>query len=156
MINILLGGFTALLCGIDLWCKSWVEDNMRKGDEEDICKNRIVVRKVHNKGFAMNLGEDKPKVVRILSGIVCGIIAIYSFVVWIKDGSKLKKAGTVLALAGAISNTYDRFKRGYVVDYFGFKTKSEKFNKITFNLADVFIFLGTICCLLAEIFKKEN
>lgn len=156
MINIILGAFTAFLSGIDLWCKSWVEDNMLKGEEKEICKNKIAVRKVHNKGFAMNLGDEKPEVVRNLSGIVCGIIAIYSLVVWIKDSSKLKKAGTVLALAGAISNTYDRFKRGYVVDYFGFKTKSEKFNKITFNLADVFIFVGAIFCLLAEIFRKEN
>ena len=132
MQSIILGGLSALLSGIDLWCKSWVEDNIRKGEEKKICKKKVVVRKVHNKGFAMNLGDNKPEIVKILSGIVCGIIALYSLVVWVKDSSKLKKAGTVLALAGAISNTYDRLSRNYVVDYFAII--SHLFRNLTFRL----------------------
>ena len=45
-------------------------------------------------------------------------------------------------LGGAVGNTYDRFKRGYVVDYLSLKTKNRKLSDITFNLSDLALFAG--------------
>ena len=42
---------------------------------------------------------------------------------------------------GAASNVLDRFKRGYVIDYFTINIKPIK--NIVFNLADIFIFIGS-------------
>lgn len=150
------GFITAVLAGSDLWCKHYVERNIRKGEERAILEGKVFLRKVHNKGMAFNLGDKYPKAVRILSGIVCGTAFIYSIVVWAKEQCLWKKLGVALALAGAVSNTYDRFVRKYVVDYFGFKTKWEKFNQITFNLADVFLFLGSVILVVAELSGKKK
>ena len=143
MAKILYGVITAALAGTDLWCKSYAEEHIEKGEEKEILGGKVVLRKAHNKGMAMNVGEKRPEIVRAISGIACVLIGIYSVVVWFKDRCPWKKLGAALTLAGAISNTCDRFARKYVVDYFGFKTKWEKLNRITFNLADMFIFLGS-------------
>lgn len=150
------GFITAALAGSDLWCKHYVEDNIRKGEGRAILKGRVSLRKVHNKGMAFNLGDKYPKTVRILSGIVCGIVSIYSIVVWAKEQCLWKMLGVALILAGAVSNTYDRFVRKYVVDYFGFKTKWEKFNQITFNLADVFLIWGSVILVVVELLGKKK
>lgn len=147
---------TAVLSGIDLWCKSYVEKNFQKGRGKEILNGKIILRKVHNEGMAFNIGEEYPHVVKWLSGIMCGILSMYSAFVWIQSKSSWKKIGTSLVLAGAISNTYDRFVRKYVVDYFGFKTKWEKFGRITFNLGDIFIFLGGIVMFFVEIIGSKK
>lgn len=151
MKNLLFGILTAALTGTDLWCKSYIEEHFEKGEEKEICDGKIVVRKSHNKGMAMNVGDEHPERVRALSGVVCGVIGIYAIVVWVKEHGFWKKLGVAFTLAGAISNTYDRFVRKYVVDYFGFKTKWKKLNRITFNLADMFVFLGSGILLVAEL-----
>ena len=47
-----------------------------------------------------------------------------------------------LIIAGALSNIYDRLKRGYVVDYININILPIK--KLVFNLGDVSILLGSI------------
>lgn len=150
-MNILFGLVTAALAGTDLWCKKYVEEHFTPSDEKQICNEKIVFRKRHNKGFAMNLGEEKPEMVRTVSGVVGALTGIYGILIWLKEVCPWKKLGASMVLAGAISNTYDRIKRKYVVDYFGFKTKWEKLNRITFNLADMFIFVGSGLLIVAEV-----
>ena len=40
--------------------------------------------------------------------------------------------------AGAWSNTFDRWLRGYVIDYIGFENKNKKIEKITKTLQVLF------------------
>lgn len=155
MKNLLFGILTAALATMDLRCKSYVEEELHKGEEREILRDKVVLRKVHNKGFAFHKGDKYPYTVRLVSGIVCGIVGIYSMLTWKKSRSFGKKIGVSLAFAGALSNTYDRLVRKHVVDYLGFRTKWKKFNQITFNLGDLFIFLGSIILLMAELFHKD-
>lgn len=151
MTTFLYGLITAVLTAVDLWCKSYIEKNYEKGQEKKILKDKVTLRRVHNKGMALNAGSKYPEAVRVLSGLVCGIVGVYSVFVWTKEQCPWKKLGAACTLSGAISNTYDRFVRKYVVDYFGFQTKWEKFNRVTFNLGDIFIFLGSVILVAAEI-----
>ena len=59
-------------------------------------------------------------------------------------------------LGGAVRNTYDRFKRGYVVDYLSLKTKNRKLSDITFNLADLALFAGAILTVWSSLFGKKR
>lgn len=154
MSCILFGSLTALLCGFDLWCKNKVEKTMKVNEEKDICEGKIKLRNVRNRGMVLNIGDKRPEYVRILSAIVCGIVFIYSLFTWKSGTSLIAKIGAAFVLSGAISNTYDRLKRKYVVDYFGFCTKWKKFNRITFNLGDIFIFIGAVCCVIGEFRNK--
>lgn len=156
MLAVILTLGISALCGLDLFCKAYVEKHFTAGEEKAICNGKILLRKVHNKGFALNLGEKKEKQVRVLSGIVGGFMILYYVLLFRKKGDWLKKKGTDLMLAGGASNCYDRFARKYVVDYFGIKTKWKRFTDITFNLGDIFIFFGSILVLLAELFGKKE
>lgn len=150
MVFILLGGLTALLCGLDLWCKSQIEEHMQKGEEKPVFRKRLLIRNVHNKGAAFNLCEKRPEYVRVLSIVLSMLVFMCSLFVWGSDTSLVKKIGIAVFLAGAISNTYDRLKRKYVVDYFGFATRWKKLRRLTFNLGDMFIFIGAVCCVIGE------
>lgn len=146
----------AALCGADLWCKAYVEKHFRSDEEREIGNGNIVLRKVHNKGMACNIGDSRPQAVRIVSGIICGVMSVYYVILLMKSRNLFKKKGMALILAGTVSNCYDRFVRKYVVDYFGFKTKWKKLSEITFNLGDMFLFLGSFLYLIAELFSKKK
>lgn len=156
MKNIFFSIVTAILAGTDLWLKSRVEKEFLGSDKKSICGGKVELRKCHNKGMAMSIGEKKPKLVRgvtIASGIVG---SMYVVLYGMKESCPWKKLGAAMVLAGAISNTYDRVKRKYVVDYFGFKSKWEKLNRLTFNLADMFLFAGSALMLVAEAVSSMN
>lgn len=146
----------ALLCGLDLWCKYYIEKHFTDKEEREICGGKICLRKVHNKGMALNIGEKKPQVIRVISGIICMLISVNYVLLLGKNGKLLKKTGMMWILAGAFSNCYDRFVRKYVVDYFGFRTKWEKMSRITYNLGDIFLFLGSFLYLMAELFGGKR
>lgn len=152
----LFAALTAFLTAIDLRCKSKVEEEFSLKEERDIANGRVQLRRVHNKGFAFEKCSEKPEKVRVVSVWICGLLGIVSLVVWLKENCILKKIGLSLGMAGALSNTYDRIVRRYVVDYFGFKTKWEKFSKLTFNLGDMFLLVGSVLWLIGEIiFQKK-
>ena len=73
-----------------------------------------------------------------------------------KKGSKLKKIGLSLMTAGAWSNTFDRWLRGYVIDYIGFENKNKKIEKITWNLGDFFLISGGIIVSLGSLLHKKK
>ena len=154
MAYIILCVLVGLLCFADLHLKSWIEKHLRKGDREKLGRSPFELRRVHNKGFAMNLGDKKPEYVRIVSCVICVVMAVWALIVWKKESCPVKRIAAAFMLAGAISNTYDRMKREYVVDYICVKTKCEKLRRITFNLADVFIFIGAVGYAIAEVFGE--
>lgn len=133
-----------------------MEKHISKGKEKLTLKGKVSIRKVYNEGMALNMGDEHPGLVKTLSSVVCGLLAVYSVCEWLKGDCNWKKFGASFALSGAISNTYDRFARKHVVDYFGFRTKWKKLNRITFNLGDMFIFLGSAILLAAELFGKKR
>lgn len=126
----------------DLAVKQEIEERMEKGGEKPVSGGRILLRRVHNRGFALNCLEEHPKAVKygsLLAGALCAGAGMQLF---LKKGQWVRKTGMMLILSGAFSNLYDRILRGYVVDYFGIRTKWKKFTDITFNLGDIFIFSG--------------
>ncbi len=62
-----------------------------------------------------------------------------------------QKIGLSMVLGGAISNLYDRLVKGYVVDYFSIEFKRLK--NVIFNLGDIFVFLGSLVFLAAELLE---
>ena len=113
-------------------------------EEKEICKGRILLRKYHNKGACMNLGEKKSNVVAGLSLILTTALALVFLFTLTRHGNGWLKAGLSLLLGGAFSNTYDRLKRKYVVDYFSFGVKWEPLRAIVFNISDFCILIGAL------------
>ena len=134
----------ALIFAGELGIKNYVEKKRNAGEEKEICKGRILLRKYHNKGTCMNLGEKKSNVVAGLSLILTTALALVFLFTLTRHGNGWLKAGLSLLLGGAFSNTYDRLKRKYVVDYFSFGVKWEPLRAIVFNISDFCILIGAL------------
>ena len=108
---------------------------------------------MHNHGFAMNIFQKYPELVK--TGSVAALTVVGISQIFIPDNRKniIRKAGLSLILGGALSNVYDRLRRGYVVDYIAFNVKNKKMKNITYNIGDFSIFGGTVL-LIMNMLKK--
>lgn len=72
-----------------------------------------------------------------------------------RKSSILQKFSLALILAGAFSNIFDRFFRGYVVDYISFaKFPIKKIRETIFNIGDFCIIVGSILHAIFSLIKK--
>lgn len=136
--------------GLDMYIKGYIEKNKKLGSEEKCFGEKILLRRTHNTGAMLNFMEKKQQLVAGFSlGLSVSIVIGYLFLLGQK-GKHLLKIGISFLVGGAFSNVYDRLVRKYVVDYFSFNVKWEKLRRIVFNIADIFIFLGSFLVILAN------
>ena len=146
-MNVLFAAIPALIFGGEYTLKNHVEKNVDK-ECKKILGGSILVRKYHNRGAVLNLGEQKRKAVAMLSLFLTVLLTVVFIVTLTRHGNSWLKAGLSLLLGGAFSNTYDRLKREYVVDYFNFNVTWEPLRNIVFNLSDFCILIGTMMAAL--------
>ena len=63
-------GYILLIIGIfltELQIKNYIEKNKTEDIDEPALKNRILIRKFHNKGALLNIGNKKRKMVAAIS-----------------------------------------------------------------------------------------
>jgi signal peptidase II len=93
-----------------------------------------------------------------ISGIFLNILIVIMIIsllfLFVRQIKKEKLSSTafclLLIILGAISNLWDRFKFGFVIDYLDLKYFT------VFNLADVLISFGVITLLLLNIKAKDH
>ena len=130
--------------------KSFMEENLKQGENKEILKGKIVLRKYYNPGMMLNFFEHKKEMVKTVSSVFLGFLLLLFAILLPKKGNRLFKLGLALVLGGAISNVSDRINKGHVVDYFSFNCKRfPKLKKIIFNLSDIFVFIGSTFIALA-------
>lgn len=148
--NYKFAGIAAASFLIDEGMKNYVEEYDVLDTPKEILDGKAVLRRYHNKGAFLNFGEQKRKLVTLLSVLLTVAVAV--LVVFVLTlgmrGKKLLKAGLSLLLGGAFSNTYDRVMREYVVDYVSLKTGIAAIDRVVFNLADLCILIGTMAVVL--------
>lgn len=139
---------------LDSNMKNYIEQNIRIGEKKDILKGRITVKREYNSGFCLNVLDDKIEIVRKVSGIVFVIVTIAFILILPSKRKRMQKLGLALCIGGGASNLKCRFKRGKVVDYFSFNIESIK--HIVFNLADIFIIVGSFLMLVSDLFDRKT
>lgn len=147
---------TLCLALIDITVKALIENGMTQKEERTACHGKVQLRKVYNRGFGFNILEKKEEIVKYGSLFATMILTIWQLITLLFKKQYLRKWGLSLMTAGAWSNTFDRWFRGYVVDYVGFETKYKKLSSITYNLADFFIAAGGIMVVISSLFKKRK
>ena len=146
----LTGGIAAL----DLFIKDEIE---REGTEEfprDFpgTKGFIRIHKSYNPGFPFGFMKERPQPCKRYSpGGPHLQLQAHWRLFFTKKGCVAQKIGLSMVLGGAISNLYDRLVKGYVVDYFSIEFKRLK--NVIFNLGDIFVFLGSLVFLAAELLE---
>ena len=98
--------------------------------------------------MVLNAGEKRQPVVAAVSVVLTVVLTVVFFISLGRRGSNLLRTGLSLLLGGAFSNTYDRLKRKYVVDYISFGVKWKKLRNIVFNLSDFCIIIGALLTAL--------
>ena len=140
----------AAVFAADLLIKNHIEKSGREGAEEPVCGGRLLIRKYHNKGAFLDIGQRRRGIVAVLSLILTLSATVLFLLTFTYRGNGLLRAGLALLLGGAYSNTYDRLVRKYVVDYVSFPVKNQKIRNIVFNISDFCIMIGALLMVLGS------
>ena len=136
------------LFAVDSAMKSWIEktDTVSESQERAVFQG-VTFKRYHNRGAMMNLGEERQQLVAVLSLVFSAFVTgIFAVTLGMK-GKRLLKTGLALILGGAYSNTYDRLRCKYVVDYITFP----KISTVVFNLSDFGIMIGAMLLTISEL-----
>ncbi len=143
----------ALLFIIDGIIKLFVEKKGEKEVNKPLLGGKLLLRKYHNTGAMLGTGAKKPKRIALMSMIFTAFMTgVYVATLGYK-GQGMLKAGLSLMLGGAYSNTYDRLRRKYVVDYISFGVKG-KLKNVIFNISDFGIILGAGLMVIGELLRE--
>ncbi len=152
---------------MSLWAADgFIKYRIEKGGsvgERPLAGGKIIVKRYHNKGAMLNIGDRYQPYIALLSLVFSAFVTgIFAATIG-RRGKGLLKTGLALMLGGAYSNTYDRLRRKYVVDYFSIcLIKPEKcrnrllgrindrFRGIVFNLGDLGIIIGAMLLVISE------
>ncbi len=108
---------------------------------------------IWNKGIAFGLLPFDENFMYNIISLIIAIITTVILVMIVKN-SGFKKYALISIFGGAISNLYDRIYYSAVPDFIDFHINN--FHWFIFNVADIFITLGVICLIYAEIFINKG
>lgn len=133
----------------DFVIKNHMEKELPETGEQKRLNGWLRLRKHHNRGAFLNAGQYRQPMVAMLSVLLTLVVAVlFAFSLGTR-GNVWLRTGLALLLGGAFSNTYDRLKRKYVVDYFSFGVKWKWLANIIFNISDFAIIIGALMTALS-------
>ena len=108
---------------------------------------------IWNKGIAFGLFSfDQSFIYRIITLIISVIILIIFLMIINNNG--FKKYSLISIFGGSISNLFDRIYYSAVPDFIDLHINN--YHWFIFNVADIFITVGVICLIYAEIFDNKR
>ncbi len=145
-----------LIAAADIYIKERMDRELPGTEDEEVKKGILRFRRHHNRGALLNLGQKYPQEVRGIS-LAATVIAFLMLVFSAGNrGRVFEKTGLACILGGALSNTYDRVKKQYVMDYVSLDVKPQKIRNLVFNLSDLFIGFGLILVLISNLTAKDR
>lgn len=137
-------GIAFFIFATDGLIKYWIEKKGKAGEILPALRGKIRIHKHHNKGAMLSLGAAKQPMIAMIS-LLFTVFMTGVFVATLGNrGARSLKLGLSLLLGGAYSNTYDRIKRKYVVDYVSFPVKNKRLRNVIFNISDFAIMIGAV------------
>jgi signal peptidase II len=110
----------------------------------------MILEKYYNSGAAFNFLAGKPKLMKVIHTVIMAVVAVFYYFLLKMPGKKIGKFGMSLLVGGGLSNLFDRYQKGYVVDYLRFHAGPKGLRKIIFNVSDFFVFLGAVLTILGS------
>lgn len=143
-------GLILALAAADLYLKAGIEKQEAQSFPRPLPKTagKIRLYRSHNAGFPFGFLKQYGSLVRAVPLAVTSALAGILYCLQPQPGKLLHKLGLSLLIGGSLSNLYDRWVRGYVVDYFSIRLGPLK--RVVLNLGDVFVFAGAFLILLTE------
>ncbi len=146
--------FACIIFAVDFYLKTWIEIQPRNRFPFRLANGRVELHRLHNKGLAGSRLQDKPRLSTAISAVSFFGCALLALPVLFGKGRRIEKTAMAMIAGGAAGNLFDRIGRGYVVDYLTFPNAAvRQIRRFVYNLADLFIFLGTALLLAREFFR---
>ena len=146
--------FVLILFCIDRFSKIYVIELAEKTDITEVYLTSFLNSYlVWNTGIAFGLFSLSNELIYNLFTtliVLINLIIIYLITIT-KD---FRKYFFLLILGGSFGNLFDRLYYGSVPDFIDFHIGN--FHWFIFNIADIFITVGVICLILAELLYKES
>ncbi|MBR1693365.1 MAG: signal peptidase II [Lachnospiraceae bacterium] len=133
-----------VIFGAELLMKQLVEQFVRLGEKRELLQNHVFLTKYHNEGAALNFMAKRRGLVAVCSVVLSAACTLLFAVTMTRVGKDFLKLSLSFLLGGAYSNTYDRLRRKYVVDYLGFSHGKRGKPDVIYNLSDFCIILGAL------------
>ena len=136
-------------------CDQMIKKEIERQEDETFprelpcAKGRIRIHKNHNAGFPFGVLKGDPDLVKGVPALTASAVLGALGMLLLRKGSSGQKLGLSIVLAGAASNLYDRFRRGYVVDYI--IIKKGPLRKLIINIGDAAIFVGSLLYAAASL-----
>lgn len=142
------------LLGLDQGTKLLADAYLKNQPDIWLIQDVFSLHYLENRGSAFGMLENQRIFFIIITVVV--LIVIAALFVKLPEGSRYPPLRILLAFltAGAIGNLIDRICYAYVIDFFNFCL----INFPVFNVADIYITLGTIALLILLLFyyKEED
>lgn len=141
-----IGTFAAGLAMLDNSIKEDIENGRIDNGVIEHTNGFAEIEKHHNKGLPLNKLDKHTKEITALSTAMMFFQALTTLNDAVERDDAITDTANALIMAGALSNTYDRVERGYVVDYLKLGKK-----RAIYNISDFFIIIGVIIKALRSI-----
>jgi len=135
---------------IDRLTKWWALKDLAKENSIVVIPNFFSLSYLENRGAAFGVFQNR--VIFLVIITTCVLAGLVYYLVKYKPKSKLLRVSFAMIISGAIGNLIDRVYYNFVVDFILVHYKDHYFP--TFNVADMFVVVGTI--LLAYCIIKEE
>ena len=142
---VLFSVIASLFSSLDFIIKDKIEEGMIDNGVIDR-RGFAEIEKHHNKGLPLNKLDGHTKEITAISASVTAAHLMASAHDLNNSDDLVKDIANSLILAGAVSNTYDRINRGYVVDYLKLGKK-----KAIYNISDFCIIGGVILTIFSTL-----
>lgn len=142
------------LFALDLFSKHLAIVYLKGKPDIPIAGDFFVLQYLENRGAAFGILQGKMFVFTIITWFIIAVILfLYLRLPYGKRYLPLRVIGVLIA-AGAVGNFSDRLSRGYVVDFFYFKSV----NFAIFNVADIYVTCSAIALVFYLLFfyKEED
>ncbi|MFL2892287.1 MAG: signal peptidase II [Candidatus Pelagibacter sp.] len=146
----------SVIFALDRFSKLFVLNILEDKDKVDIYINSFLsLYLVWNKGIGFGLFSfDDTKVYNLITLLILLINGIIIYLIFIENGAKVYFLLTILG--GSLGNFVDRLYYRAVPDFIDLNYHG--YHWFIFNIADIFITLGIICLIFAELinYKTSN
>ena len=142
----------ALLTSLDQFTKFIIKSKFMLYESKEVIKNVFAITYIQNKGAAWGVMQGKRIFFLILTVFV--ILGCFWILYNIIGNHKyiMLTVCVIFLISGAVGNMIDRFKLGYVVDFFDFKL----IDFPVFNVADIYVTVSMFLILFLMIFKYKE
>lgn len=136
---------------LDLASKQVISTQLSLHEMISVIPGFFAITYYQNTGMAWSLFSNAPLLLTLVSGVIT-IVLLSIYKDAYKENDKFMRLCTILMLAGAFGNLYDRLFLGYVRDFLSFNIFGYPFP--VFNIADSSLVIGGILWIVYCIFVE--